>query len=978
MITDFTKIDKEKIKKLIGINPDSRRYFFRRADSTWLNWLWENNFFDVIKEKSLDLDKYGYVTPELDYLVKAAEEKPKEVVDIMLTVPINIETFNPEVADRFLWICGELPQEQLARIVPKIKEENWIQLMSRYAHSAFEYKKMVDTLSKSKDYATLLILSEMILTIRKKEEISKTANGFGTDNPFYLNDIDQTEIFKILANTDESYYEKTLSIVSSTMKNIVLLGKDEAEDDLFDVGELFYLYDVDFFSLKVDDKKNFSYRDDVRNLAATLKELIKKTIGVKCEDKVYVERIFNTYINSLPFSQSMWRLRLFTVSLCPETFKTNIKEYLFEIFDEKKWSLLISGAEYEWLLKKTFSTLSDTDKQDYILRIFEFFGDDKKESFYKKHGYRLLSCIDTYLIKDQKEQVEVAFKRKLNSEYVPEPSIIGPTFASVIHSQAPIDQIFLNTMSISDIVSKLKNEWSPLNIIKGDKKQDFHNPINAEGMGSELQKNIASRFEEYVKSATLFFNRDELHPQYTYAFLQGAYDVIKAENFKPGVTDIGGILQLFELIIISGKEKSFDTKKINEFSNDGWIANWSWVHNTMTDVLKVVIGENKKVPLVDFDKNKKLLLNTISYLLTYPDPVIEDNTRENGGDPFTTAINSVRGRAFQALTLFVYQDGLIFPKEAESKISKEVKDIYEILLKSEDTYAIMFMFGYFLPTFYYRDKIWIRGLLSTIFPYESKKDLYVASWEGYLSTSLYREMFDELQPYYVQAIKNKIDKPKRRYFKEVNEGVATHIALAYIHFEDITFESEIFKLFWTTPNTEQHMEFVSFIGRYAFARDNGLNFRETNNIPVKKLKELWDWILINCNESETFSCFGFWMNDETKEFDIKWLTKNISKSLEKSGGELDWDYGMIKLLPKFATEAPENTLRILQMYLTGPSVGDNLLHTSVYIESDLFDVFKILYLNPISKVGTGVLINKLLPLLDGQFWKLRKILNNNS
>jgi hypothetical protein len=118
------------------------------------------------------------------------------------------------------------------------------------------------------------------------------------------------------------------------------------------------------------------------------------------------------------------------------------------------------------------------------------------------------------------------------------------------------------------------------------------------------------------------------------------------------------------------------------------------------------------------------------------------------------------------------------------------------------------------------------------------------------------------------------------------------------------------------------------------------------------------------------------MKDESKAFDVKWLTEHIYKTLEKSEGEINWDYGVMESLSYFAKEAPENTLKILQAYLVGSRVGENVNHVSIYIESEVFAAFKILYSNPLTKIGTGVLINKLLLQANGRFWKLKEAMND--
>ncbi|GAJ06524.1 unnamed protein product, partial [marine sediment metagenome] len=134
--------DSKPLQELLNFNYDARRYFYSNADERWLDWLLENGFLDVFKEKVEDQTRNSYRSPELDYLEKVATKVPDSVVNIMLTIPISPQHFNSEVVDRFLWICQSLPAEQLVRIVPKIRDEKWVVLMEKFSHWGFEYKKM--------------------------------------------------------------------------------------------------------------------------------------------------------------------------------------------------------------------------------------------------------------------------------------------------------------------------------------------------------------------------------------------------------------------------------------------------------------------------------------------------------------------------------------------------------------------------------------------------------------------------------------------------------------------------------------------------------------------------------------------------------------------------------------------------------------------------------------------------------------------
>jgi len=125
-------------------NHDAVNYFFAKADEKWIDWLWGNGFLDVIKTASDNKSGYGYNTPQINYLAKIAKQKPENVIKIMLDdkVATSADNFRPELVSQFLSICAELPVDLFIRIIPKIKEQNWVKSISRFSIYSFQYEKM--------------------------------------------------------------------------------------------------------------------------------------------------------------------------------------------------------------------------------------------------------------------------------------------------------------------------------------------------------------------------------------------------------------------------------------------------------------------------------------------------------------------------------------------------------------------------------------------------------------------------------------------------------------------------------------------------------------------------------------------------------------------------------------------------------------------------------------------------------------------
>lgn len=979
------KGDKRYLAFLIASNADARKYFYAKVAPESFEWLRKEGFFDVIKQKAEDPTKYSYRTPELDYFSRVLETNAKEVVDFILTVPVSAETFNPEIIDRFLWISSKLPADQLKRIVPKIRDDAWVKLMGPFNRWGFEYKEMFDALSKAGEHSGIVTLADAVLTVRSEEDVKRTSFG-SVDNPFYFNDLHHSEVFERLCAVDDSQSEAVLKLVSQRLSAVVLLS-GQKEDEVFSIGDLFSLFDVDFFTLNVAHERHLSARDDVRDLAATMKVFVDKLIGNKCTQSTEVRRIYDAYIVSLPDARTMWRLRMYIWSLCPDIFHEELKAAFFRgIESEKTLWPITGGAEYEQVLKKHFGILSEPEREKYIQRAFELFeSEDKKHPY----GFGILSSIHRFLSEDDKKRAETLYKQPLNPDFAPEPSI-GHSYAGTVVPQTPPDSETEWTKTVPEIVALLKNEWAPEVLQKKYERHDFLKPINAEGVAGALLTNIKNRLPEYVANAQLFFDRESLDSHYTYTFLRGIQEAVRADYQAASEIDWRPLIELGVLIKESGTKTAYDNTRERE-NFDAWLAGWTGVLSNLADVIKELLRTHNGKPIMDFVTHRNVLLGILEFLLIYPDPQPKDeanktaviSTKDPGdeeyqaSDPLTIAINTTRGRAFETFVFFIEQDGKKFAKDAASKISEDVKKVYEQVLDKENTRAIRFMFGHYIAFFYYRDHDWMeRSIFPILFTTEEAKfDLYLASWEGYLASSLYDELFKKLHKEYARAITlDPTTYTKRRYRTNLDDGIATHLALAYVHFKDFTFDSDLYKSFWNSPSTKRWGEFISFIGRSVISRDQPKNWlKEHPEVETKKLEAFWDWALEHCSDKKALEEFGFWMQTKDDIFDPVWLAERIDRTLEKTGGDIGWEIGFVDSLSTLAKAAPERTLSALRRHLIDGSI---LKEARGYIRVDgnLMEVLEILYAHPSTKDGTYKLINELLPIGGGQFWGLKDIL----
>jgi len=954
--------------ELITYNSDAKRYFFSTATEQWIKWFYDNNLFAELKKKADDPTKYGYRLPELEYLTRMAEKEPHLVADVILSVPISKDTFNPEVIDRFFWITGLLPTEEIKRILPKVLTENWLILMSPFSKSGYEYQKMVEKLAEAKDYETLLILAKIILTVRAKEEFADSERFSISDRLFYLGDISETGIFEIVTSTDNPKKEESLKLLLDVLAEVVSLGK-EREETVFDATEPFYLLDVDIFTLELDTNKRSHFREDIQNLVASCKTMIRSAVGTLCDNEVEARRIYTTHIATLPDSLTCWRLKLYAITRCPEIFKAEIKEALFRVFNVgERYFEIDGGAEYHQGLIAGFGVLDEVTKREYITKVIEYHGatlaDKDREQWRKRDGLEILTYIQKYLTADEVAITEPIFGKILkDGEIVPHPTVGQITSGTVSHKSPfnPADQ------TIDVLIGHLKTDATPKALSEQYKGDDFLSPRGAEGLSDAIKEDFKTRKTEYLSSLNKFFDREAIDPGYVYAILRQVEDMLRAKERFTDEEHLQ-IINFVELIKVSGEAKEF--VPADERSH---LADWITVHKSMADVLLEILAVTKDSQI--FKDNREKILSLIKYLLSIKSsPDVEDDKRESN-EPAHVAINSVRGQAYRAFVQFTYNEG-------NNTLSDDVKVLYEHVLDTDTSNAVRFTIGQFLASFYFRDIPFIKSLLPKIFPKAEtgKEKLYFSTWEGYLASSLYKELFDELRSYYEYAIKINPDSyPDRKYLKGLDETLAAHIALAYAHF-DFNNDDTLFDLFWKTPNETRHYEFVSFIGRTCITRSQaGDAWFAENKVSKEKLIGFWDWIIATdiSIEPKAFSGFGFWINPDKEVINEKIIIKNLSLTLEKSEGEIDWDYGMTRRVKTFAEIDPANTLEVIRHFLLHDGELNSHRRAPLFsIDSEIKEALEIIYKTDTLKPKVEELINLLIEKGSSVFWGLKDILDS--
>ncbi len=947
------------------VNEDAKRFFFSQANENWIGWLWTNHFLDEVKKKAENVTSYSYRLPELEYLTRMSEKSPDKVVEIITSVPVSEASFNPEVVDRFMWIMGSLPAEQIKMLTAKIRDEKWVYLMRSFRKSGYEFTRIIKKLVEKKDDDAILELAQAMLLVKSKAEMTEKS-GFSMDDPFYVSDLDASGLFEALVDIHDDKKEKALQMTTAVIAEIIkLAGTDDS--GTFQYSDLFSLYDVDIFTLEIEDRHSYSYREDIRNLAATIKKLIEETIGQKCGTPTDTKRLFD-YIEDLPTCRAAWRLKMFTLSQCPEVFKEELKAAFFKLFEVENYYDIEGGAEYKKALKIGFPYLADTDKRTYVAQVFSYFskkaGEYSDQAWHKRTGWEILSSICSYLTPEEAKKCEEVFGSKCDAEYTPEPSV-GKIQSGFVTHRSPVN---VADYTVDEIIANLKSDWSQEKLKEQFKDDDFLSPRGVEGLGDAIKEDVKKRTDEYLSKIVSFFDRDAIHPAYVYSLLRGIEEMLRNKQTLT-ISQTKQLFDLFDVIKKSGQTTPFRRK-----DDKSWLADWIEVHKVMTDTLLCIL-ESKGTRVENHTQYRNQIRDLISYLLSIKDSPSKDHEKPEYGEPYHVAINSVRGRAYEAFVVFTENDGKTLANDTKTLFKQALVD---------DSLAVRFVIGRYLATFYFRDKDFITGLLPEVFPKDdpNKKDLYLASWEGYLSNTLYDKLFVDLSAYYSYAIT--LD-PKiyteRKYSKGLDESLAVHIALAFAHL-GLEIKNQLFEQFWSTPNVKRHQEFISFIGRSCLTRDQaGDEWLKENKVSKEKLLKFWDWALENIKEPEALAGFGFWINPNKEVLSDEEVIGRVAATLAKSNGDIDWDYGLMRRLPVFAEKNGEKTLEIIQHFLldsTG-NLNQNRRAPLFSLDNEIKQSLDIIYKAGDAFVKQKVvdLINNLIEKGSSMFWNLKEVINGD-
>ena len=960
-------ITQEEVRSIIYKNLDARRYFFTQADDRWIDWLFQNDFLNITK---LTQEYQGnlYTMPELQYLDKVASEKSSSVTQVIKAIPCTELSFDANLIEKLTYLISKLSPKDIALLIDKMEAEEWVSHM-KAIRWGYSFKDILTKLDQAREFSSLLKLSRLLLQTRKREESETILSGHHNDDSFYFQQITGTDVLERIRNIGQDHLQESYQMILDTVREVVLLRDKPQDSKVFTVYDGILWYDISFFDLSIHEfngiyDKNHKF---LIELAVTLKYLTERISDLSSHSEVFnMGELYQTYIKPLPDSQALWRYKMYFLTLHSEI------EILNDELQQELDRLIEAGEsyhdiwfciEYQQSLSQVFDTLSESYQRNYIEKSLELFIHLSKvpdlEQFVPSHAGKFFSLIQKSLdtFSDLKNKVNQA-GFDLNQDYTPKKSR-NNSMGGWVNSQSPITLEEWKKHSIPELITLLTTEYLPEKLRE---KNDFAslNPFDAEGVSDVLRADIPHRYEEYLSFVTDFFENDKMDKHYQYSLLRGIYEYLKEQ--KESIDDSS-----WEILLTC-----FQTWGENQTENiadirDGieWLAGWRSIYSIACDILEVLLNNADEAVLQQY---RSKVLDQIAFFLSIPDPTQEAEEKYMNGDPFSVAINSIRGKAFEALVYLIFLDG--------KDLQTDVKELYLEVLAKEDTRAIYFLYGRYFANFYFRDKVWMNMHIDDVFPEGTDKNrLFEAALQGYLSNNLYQDIFEhpKFHKIYARGIDisaQSTETPPTR--QSLSEALPNHLALAFFHYKSFDLEAPLMQAFLKQGSAEQKAHFVGHIHGQIVTEKQ----RENSEVDlVQRLKALWEYFISSYNpdtDREIMNQFGAWLQKGSTVFPVDTLLDLLIKTLKKVPYQQYWYTEHTKELTNLINTYPQKIFNITELYLLkGLTKGDT---SNYYLFDEQWELlFQKLSQNLETTEATKRLINDLLEHGSQPFWKLKQI-----
>jgi hypothetical protein len=542
------------------------------------------------------------------------------------------------------------------------------------------------------------------------------------------------------------------------------------------------------------------------------------------------------------------RLILYFLSQLPHKSGSISKKYLL---DREYFESITTRHEYITLLKALFDTLS-VHEQDIIWGWIDEPGE--KEEFRRHNWY---STLEPFLSDEKKEVL-----RRLNSTRGNETHFDQPfrmeTFSGPSSPISPEDLLALSDVGLTKFII----DWRPTS--------DFFS-ASLEGLGDVLQTCVSNYPERFARLTSEFQQLQE--PIYFRSLVYGFEAAMKASRSF----DLTPVLSLC-LDLCSRKDNPIPSR-INRMDDD-LDPDWSWCSSGIVRLITTAAELRRLQP-----ENVSIALDIVEKSLDDSNPT-EDYEQKalEYQDPFTLAINTVRGTALNALIAI---SNMLFHIGKLAEHQERIESLLSSRLsENEFSLSVRSVYGGLFDALISTLPDWTRTNLSVIFPSdENSRQKFLAAWNTYIVYANPRAFsYSVLAPFYKAYVSEKLKgspQAKKRGPSDPNVRFAEHLASHFLNNPTWNSETELLVLFFKNARPKYRASFWRHLGR-----NLAIFGKQYPHNVVQRLQSLWD--ARSADPSGTFSgeesaTFGWWV--VSGAFPSLWVLTNLTSVLKQSDVE---------------------------------------------------------------------------------------------
>jgi hypothetical protein len=458
-----------------------------------------------------------------------------------------------------------------------------------------------------------------------------------------------------------------------------------------------------------------------------------------------------------------------------------------------------------------------------------------------------------------------------------------------------------------------------------------------EGLGRVLGDVIARNPTEYIEQATGFQALDPTFVRFFFSGLETALKEHRPVMWSP-------VLTLAQWVLAQPREIPGRRTELMEADDS-----WQWTRGAIASLLENGLNQRESqasqpaqspIPFAE----REQVWAIIEPLTRDPDPTPDHETKFGGDnmDPPTLAINSVRGKAMNAMIAYAvwvrhHLDRLPERPATTLDVMPEVRQSLDdhLDVARDASFAIRSTYGRYFPWLHLIDPMWAQRAVPQIFPTAEGLAAYrAAAWDTYLTFCRpYDALLPVLEQEYLRAVQalESPDGSKRKVHRP-RERLAEHL-MAYYWRDKLALDAELLTRFFQSAPDELRGSAISFLGRSLAQQPDG----PIDDRVLNRHRALWESRVEAAQHAsdvmkfrEELSHFGWWFS--SRRFAPAWSFAQLRTVLNLVK-RIDPAFKVAEALEALAPEFPMECVQMAHLMALTDRKGWEVLASEEHLKA---------------------------------------------